>query len=127
MKAAVYRRYGPPDVVVQTEEVEKPVPKENEVLIEVRAASVNALDGALMKGRPYIARIVTGLRKPNITRLGVDVAGQVEAVGRNVMQFKPGDQVFGSCIRDPQASGVKIWDCRGPLPTMCVLPSRHWL
>jgi NADPH:quinone reductase-like Zn-dependent oxidoreductase len=52
MKAAVYRGYGPPDVVVQTEEVEKPVPKENEVLIEVRAASVNPLDGALMKGRP---------------------------------------------------------------------------
>jgi NADPH:quinone reductase-like Zn-dependent oxidoreductase len=79
-------------------------------LIEVRKASVNPLDGALLKGRPYIARIMTGLRKPRITRLGVDVAGQVEAAGRNVMQFKPGDEVFGSCIRDPQASGVKVWD-----------------
>jgi NADPH:quinone reductase-like Zn-dependent oxidoreductase len=113
MKAAVYRRYGPPDVVVQIEDVEKPVPKGNEVLIKVRSASVNPLDGALMKGRPYIARIMTGLRKPNITRLGVDVAGQVEAVGRDVTQFKPGDEVFGSCIRDPQASGVKVWDCQG--------------
>ena len=113
MKAAVYRRYGPPADVVQIEDVEKPVPKDNEVLIEVRAASVNPLDGALMKGRPYIGRIVTGLRKPKITRLGVDVAGQVEAVGRNVTQFKPGDEVFGSCIRDPQDSGVKVWDCQG--------------
>ena len=113
MKAAVYRRYGPPDVIVQIEDVEKPVPKGNEVLIKVRSASANPLDGALMKGRPYIARIMTGLRKPNITRLGVDVAGQVEAVGRDVTQFKPGDEVFGSCIRDPQASGVKVWDCQG--------------
>ncbi len=113
MKAAVYTRYGPPDVVVQIADVEKPVPKDSEVLIKVRAASVNPLDGGLMKGRPYIARIMTGLRKPKITRLGVDVAGQVEAVGRNVTQFKPGDAVFGLCIRYPQASGVKVWVCQG--------------
>ncbi len=113
MKAAVYTRYGSPDVVVQITQVEKPVPKDNEVLIKVRAASLNPLDGGLMKGRPYIARIMTGLRKPKITRLGVDVAGQVEAVGRNVTQFKPGDDVFGSCIRYPQASGVKVWVCQG--------------
>ncbi len=96
MKAAVYSRYGPPDVV-QITDVEKPVPKDNEVLIEVRAASVNPLDYHLMKGKPYIARILFGLRKPNITRLGIDVAGQVEAIGRNVTQFKPGDEVFGTC------------------------------
>jgi NADPH:quinone reductase-like Zn-dependent oxidoreductase len=115
MKAAVYTRYGPPEVVVQIQDVEKPVPKDNEVLIKVRAASVNPLDGGLMKGRPYIARIMTGLRKPKITRLGVDVAGQDEAVGRNVTQFKPGDEVFGVCIRDPQDSGVKVkvWVCQG--------------
>ncbi len=113
MKAAVCSRYGAPAEVVHIEDVEKPIPKDDEVLIEVRAASVNPLDGALMKGRPYIARLLTGLRKPKITRLGVDVAGQVEAVGRNVTQFKPGDEVFGSCIRDPQASGVRVWDCQG--------------
>jgi NADPH:quinone reductase-like Zn-dependent oxidoreductase len=112
MKAAVCSRYGPPADVVHVED-EKPVPKDNEILIEVRAASVNPLDGALVKGRPYIARVLTGLRRPKITRLGVDVAGQVEAVGRNVTQFKQGDEVFGSCIRDPQDSGVRVWDCQG--------------
>ena len=97
MKAAVYTRYGPPEVVVQIEDVEKPVPKDNEVLIKVRAASVNPLDAGLMKGKPHSFRILFGLRKPRLTRPGVDVAGQVEAVGRNVMQFKPGDEVFGMC------------------------------
>jgi NADPH:quinone reductase-like Zn-dependent oxidoreductase len=96
MKAAVYSRYGPPDVV-QIKDVEKPVPKDNEVLIEVRAASVNPLDWHFLRGTPYFVRIMTGLRKPKDKRLGVDVAGQVEAVGRNVTQFKPGDEVFGSC------------------------------
>src|SRR6516165_339613 len=96
MKAAIYRRYGPPEVV-QIEEVEKPVPKDSEVLIKVRAASVNPLDAGLMKGKPHSFRLLFGLSKPRLTRPGVDVAGEVEAVGRNVMQFKPGDQVFGSC------------------------------
>jgi NADPH:quinone reductase-like Zn-dependent oxidoreductase len=96
MKAAVYSRYGPPDVL-QIRDVEKPVPKDNEVLIKVRAASVNPLDWRLLRGRPYIVRILFGLRKPRITRPGRDVAGQIEAVGRNVTQFKPGDQVFGLC------------------------------
>ncbi len=96
MKAAVYTRYGPPDVV-QITDVEKPSPKDNEVLIEVRAASVNPLDWHFMRGTPYFVRILAGLLKPKITRLGVDVAGQVEAVGRNVTQFKPGDEVFGAC------------------------------
>jgi NADPH:quinone reductase-like Zn-dependent oxidoreductase len=113
MKAAVYTRYGPPEVV-QIVDVEMPVPKDNEVLIEVRAASVNPLDGGLMKGRPYSARILLGLRKPKDTRPGRDVAGQVEACGRNVTQFKPGDEVFGSCISDPQDSGASVWvHCQG--------------
>jgi NADPH:quinone reductase-like Zn-dependent oxidoreductase len=113
MKAAVYTRYGPPDVV-QVKDVEKPVPRDNEILIKVHAASVNILDGGLMRGKPYSGRIVTGLRKPKDTRPGRDVAGQVEAVGRNVMQFKPGDEVFGSCISDPQDSGVAVWiHCHG--------------
>jgi NADPH:quinone reductase-like Zn-dependent oxidoreductase len=96
MKAAVYSSYGPPDVV-QIKEAEKPVPKDNEVLLKVRAASVNPLDWHFMRGTPYFVRIATGLRKPKDTRLGVDVAGQVEAVGRNVAQLKPGDEVFGTC------------------------------
>ena len=96
MKAAVCSRYGPPDVV-QITDVEKPVPKDNEVLIEVRAASVNPFDWHLMRGTPYIVRIMAGLLKPKDKRLGVDVAGQVEAVGRNVTQFRPGDEVFGAC------------------------------
>ena len=96
MQAAVYTRYGPPDVV-QITDVERPVPKDDKVLIKVRAASVNPYDWHFMRGTPYFVRIGAGLRKPKITRLGVDVAGQVEAVGRNVTQFKPGDHVFGSC------------------------------
>ena len=95
MKAAVYDRYGPPDVV-QIADVDKPVPADNEVLIKVRAASLNPVDGHLMRG-PLPLRLMTGLGKPRSGRLGVDVAGQVEAVGRNVTQFKPGNEVFGAC------------------------------
>jgi NADPH:quinone reductase-like Zn-dependent oxidoreductase len=96
MKAIVYYTYGPPDVL-KCEEIEKPTPGDNEVLIKVRAASVNPADWHFIRGSPYLVRIVAGLRKPKNKRLGFDVAGQVEAVGRNVTQFKPGDQVFGSC------------------------------
>jgi len=95
MKAAIYRKHGPPEVVVQIADVEKPVPKHDELLIKVRAASVNPLDSHLMKGGPYIVRLLLGLGKPKIKRPGVDVAGHVEAVGKNVTQFKPGDAVFG--------------------------------
>jgi NADPH:quinone reductase-like Zn-dependent oxidoreductase len=111
MKAIVYYNYGSPDVL-QLEEIEKPIAGDNEVLIKVRAASVNPLDRGELKGAPYIFRIIFGLRKPEATRPGrpgVDVAGQVEAIGRNVTQFKPGDEVFGMCISNPQASGVKVW------------------
>ena len=118
MKAAVYRRYGPPDVV-QIRDVDKPVPKDNEVLIRVRAASVNPLDEGLMRGG---GRFVTGLRKPKVTRLGVDVAGQVEAVGRNVTQFKPGDEVFGACISDPQASALRVWIPQGAFAEYACAP-----
>jgi NADPH:quinone reductase-like Zn-dependent oxidoreductase len=96
MKAAIYRRCGPPDVL-QIEDVEKPVPKDNEVLIKIRAAGVNPLDWRLMQGGPYFVRTLLGLGKPKIKRPGVDVAGQVETVGRNVTKFKPGDAVFGLC------------------------------
>jgi NADPH:quinone reductase-like Zn-dependent oxidoreductase len=96
MKAIVYHSYGSPDVL-RCQEIEKPTAGDNEVLIKVRAASVNPADWHFMRGTPYIARILFGLRKPKITRPGIDVAGQVEAVGRNVTQFKPGDEVFGVC------------------------------
>jgi NADPH:quinone reductase-like Zn-dependent oxidoreductase len=96
MKAAIYTRYGPPEVV-QIEDVEKPVPNDNGVLIKVRAASVNPYDWHFMRGLPYLIRLMAGFRKPKVTRLGADVSGQVEAVGKNVSQFKPGDEVFGAC------------------------------
>jgi NADPH:quinone reductase-like Zn-dependent oxidoreductase len=96
MKAIVFHNYGSPDAL-KCEEIEKPIPGDDEVLIKVRAASVNPLDWRLMRGRPYLIRIMTGLFKPKDARLGVDVAGQVEAVGRNVTRFKAGDKVFGAC------------------------------
>jgi NADPH:quinone reductase-like Zn-dependent oxidoreductase len=96
MKAVIYSKYGSPDVL-QIKDVAKPVPKDNEVLIRVRAASVNPLDWHFMRGTPYIVRMMAGLLKPKVIRLGVDVAGQVEAVGRNVTRFKPGNEVFGAC------------------------------
>ncbi len=95
MKAIVYRNYGSPDVL-RLEEVEKPVPNDDQVLIRVRAASVNPLDWHYMEGTPYIGRLLEfGFLTPRVTRLGVDYAGTVEAVGRNVTRFKPGDEVFG--------------------------------
>lgn len=96
MKAIVYCDFGPPDVL-RFEEIEKPVPNDNQVLIKVRAASVNPYDWHFMRGVPYVMRLDAGLRKPKDIRLGGDVAGQIEAVGKNVMQFKPGDEVFGLC------------------------------
>ncbi len=95
MKAAVYSRYGPPDVV-HIAEVEKPVPRDDEALIKIRAASVNPLDWHFVRGTPYVGRVMMGLRRPRAPQLGVDAAGQVEVVGKNVTQFKPGDDVFGA-------------------------------
>ena len=94
MKAIVYCDYGTADVL-RLEDIEKPVPADDELLVRVRAAAVNPLDWHYIRGTPYIMRLGTGLRKPAVIRLGVDFAGTVEAVGRNVTQFKPGDDVFG--------------------------------
>jgi NADPH:quinone reductase-like Zn-dependent oxidoreductase len=96
VKAIVYTDYGPPDVL-QLAEVAKPTPGDDEVLIGIRAASLNPMDWHFMRGTPYLVRIAAGLRRPRSTRLGVDMAGRVEAVGRKVTQFKPGDEVFCSC------------------------------
>jgi NADPH:quinone reductase-like Zn-dependent oxidoreductase len=94
MKAIVYRCYGSPDVL-ELETIEKPTPGNNEVLVKIKAAAVNPLDWHFMRGSPYIMRLGTGLGKPREIRLGVDFAGTVEAVGKDVTRFKPGDEVFG--------------------------------
>ena len=94
MKAIVYRCYGSPDVL-EFADVKKPTPADDEVLVKVVAASVNPLDWHFMRGTPYLLRLMSGLSAPNETRLGVDFAGTVEAVGSNVKRFKPGDEVFG--------------------------------
>jgi len=94
MKAIVYTTYGSPDVL-QLKEVERPVLGDNEVLIKVQAASVNAADWHLMRGDPLLVRLTFGLLKPKHQILGADVAGRVEAVGAGVSQFQPGDEVFG--------------------------------
>lgn len=96
MKAIVYTEYGLPDVL-QLKEVERPTPKDNEVLIKVHAVSVNASDWESLRGRPLYARL-GGLRKPRKRILGSDIAGQVEAVGTNVKQFQLGDEVFGDIL-----------------------------
>jgi NADPH:quinone reductase-like Zn-dependent oxidoreductase len=95
MKAIVYTEYGTPDVL-QLKEVEKPLPKDNEVLVEVKAVSVNAYDWHLLTADIFPMRLMgVGLFIPKNTILGADIAGRVEAVGRNVKQFQPGDEVFG--------------------------------
>jgi NADPH:quinone reductase-like Zn-dependent oxidoreductase len=94
VKAAVRDRFGPPEVV-EIREIAKPVPEDGEVLIRVRAASLNLGDWYAVTGRPYVGRAQMGLRKPKDNRLGVDYAGTVEAVGKDVTEFRPGDEVFG--------------------------------
>jgi NADPH:quinone reductase-like Zn-dependent oxidoreductase len=96
MKAYVYRDFGSPDVL-RLEEIDKPVPADNQLLIRVRGVSVNPLDWHYMEGTPYLGRLFEfGILRPANQRLGVDYAGTVEAVGKNVTQFKPGDEVYGN-------------------------------
>jgi NADPH:quinone reductase-like Zn-dependent oxidoreductase len=94
MKAIVNERYGSPDVL-QLKEIEKHIPKDNEVLVKVHAASVNALDWHYLRATPFPMRFVSGLFKPKNNILGADVAGVIESAGKNVTKFKPGDEVFG--------------------------------
>jgi len=96
MKAMVYYEYGSPDVL-KLKEIEKPVPNDDEVLVKVHAAAVTPLDWHFLTGTPYVARIMAGLFKPKNNILGIDMAGRIEAVGKNIKQFKPGDEVFGRC------------------------------
>jgi NADPH:quinone reductase-like Zn-dependent oxidoreductase len=95
IQAITYCDYGSPEVL-HLETIEKPVPNDDQVLIRVRAASVNPLDWHYVEGTPYFMRLMAGLRRPAETRLGVDYAGTVEAAGKNVTRFKPGDDVFGT-------------------------------
>jgi NADPH:quinone reductase-like Zn-dependent oxidoreductase len=94
MKAIVYERYGSPDVL-ELREVETPAPKDDEVLIKVYAVSINDWDWNLLQGIPFMNRLLNGLFKPKRKILGSDIAGRVEAIGKNVEQFQPGDEVFG--------------------------------
>ena len=98
MKAIVRETYGPPDVL-HLEEVPLPTLRDGDVLVRVRAASANAGDWHLLRGTPLPFRLVAGLRIPKLKIIGTDVAGHVEAVGRNVTQFRPGDEVFGELSR----------------------------
>ncbi len=95
MKAIIYTQYGSPDVI-QFNEVEKPTPKDDEVLIEVHAASVNAADWHYLRGTPWLFRLACGLLKPKNSFLGADVAGRVGGVGKTVPHFPPGDKVSGT-------------------------------
>jgi NADPH:quinone reductase-like Zn-dependent oxidoreductase len=115
MKAVVYCDYGVANLKFQ--DIEKPTPADDQLLVRVRAASVNPLDWHFVEGTPYLMRaLAAGLRKPKDTQLGVDFAGTVEAVGRNVTKFKPGDEVFGGrtgafadyvCVRESRAVALK--------------------
>jgi len=98
MKAIIRTKYGSEDVL-QLKQVEKPTPKEDEVLVKIHAAAVNPLDKYFMRGTPVFIRFVAGLLKPKHKTLGADIAGQVEAVGNNVTQFQPGDEVYGDIHR----------------------------
>lgn len=106
MKAIIFPKYGSPDVL-ELKEVEKPTPNDDQVLVKVYAASANPLDWHRMRGAPFLVRLEDGLRKPKNPRLGADIAGQVEAVGKNITQFQIGDEVFG----DIAAGGFAEYVC----------------
>ena len=99
MKAIVYTKYGPPDVL-ELKEVDKPIPNDDEVLIKVHAVSINDWDWGLLQGIPFVNRLINGLFKPKKRILGSDIAGRIEAVGKNVKQFQPGDEVYGDLSGD---------------------------
>jgi NADPH:quinone reductase-like Zn-dependent oxidoreductase len=127
MKAAVRDRYGPPEVV-EIREVDKPVPADDEVLVRVRAASVNPADWYTLTG-PLVARIPNGLRKPKTDRLGTDFSGTVEAVGKSVTRFRPGDDVFGGrtgafaeYVSVPQDRGIALKPANTTFEEAAALP-----
>ena len=94
MRAILFTKYGSPDVL-ELKEVERPTPKDDEVLVQIHAAGANPLDWHKMRADPFLVRLSDGLQRPKEPRLGADIAGQIEAVGRNVTGVRPGDEVFG--------------------------------
>ncbi len=115
MRAVVHDRYGGPDVL-RVEEVERPVPKEDEVLVKIHATTVNRTDCGTRAAEPFISRFFTGLRRPKRRILGSELAGEVEAVGAAVSQFEVGDRVFGMragahaefvCVREDRSLAHK--------------------
>jgi len=121
MKAIVYTQYGSPDML-QLKTVEKPTPKDNEVLIKVHATSVNAADLHYLRGAPYVFRFACGLLKPKNPFLGADVAGRIEVVGKNVTQFHVGDEVFGD-LSDYGRGTFAEYVCAGE-ESLVLKPSR---
>jgi NADPH:quinone reductase-like Zn-dependent oxidoreductase len=111
VKAIIYTQYGSPDVL-QFNDVEKPTPKDNEVLVKIYAASANPADWHLMRAEPFLARLENGLLKPKNTKLGADIAGRAEAIGRNVTQFHVGDEVFGGMPLN-ELGGFAEYACNG--------------
>ncbi len=122
MKAVVYTRYGSPDVL-HLVEVDKPVPKDDEVLLEIHAASINRADWYALTGKPFMIRIGGGLLKPKHRILGMDVAGRVEAVGRNITRFQAGDEVFGDISW--QGKGAYAEYVAVPENLLALKPSNH--
>jgi NADPH:quinone reductase-like Zn-dependent oxidoreductase len=104
MKAIIHTRYGSPDFL-QLRDIDRPVPGDDEVLVQIRASSVNDWDAAIIKGRPYVLRLFYGFRHPKVRQPGCDVAGVVEAIGKHARRFQPGDAVYG----DLHACGFGTW------------------
>src|SRR5688500_12036461 len=94
MKAAIYTKYGPPEVV-RIAEVERPVPRDNEVLVKIHATTVNRTDCGFRSAEYFIVRFFSGLLRPKNKILGNEFAGEIESIGKNVTAFKSGDKVFG--------------------------------
>jgi NADPH:quinone reductase-like Zn-dependent oxidoreductase len=117
MQAIVFNKYGSPDVL-QLQEIDKPVVNDDDILVRIHAASANPYDWHFMTGKPYIARISFGLFKPKVSGLGADLAGQVEAVGKNVTHFRPGDEVFGEV--DGEVPGKPILELGSFAEYVCV-------
>ena len=114
MKAIVYHEYGSPDVL-ELQDIDKPVAEDSEVLVRIHAASANAGDWHFMRGDPYIFRLQAGLFKPKNNIAGFDLAGQVESVGKNVSQFRPGDEVYADVYGESGGNLCRVHVCLGRL------------